>query len=387
MRSGDASWSLEAVARRDTADSAEAASHRGIVLIPWMVAGVQSQFEQMRHTIGDEGTRVIEIHPYRHGGVIERLPLPETLRATVRSTLTASHALPMREIRAVWTQVGLPVLPFALLRGGRRVPVFYAIDCTPLLLHGFGHHYRGVDDPTSVQGRLTAACLRLYFRNCAGLLPWSAWAARSMIEDYGASPEAVHVVAPGVDLEQWFPAQGQTAERPRLLFVGADFERKGGPLLLDVYRRHLRDVCELHMVTRYPLAREPGVHVHTRLKIGDPRLQELYQTSDALVLPTLADCFSMAALEAMACGLPVIISAVGGIPEIVIDGETGILIPAGRADSLLQALRTVLASAELRRRLGQAGRRRAERFFDARKQSETTLRIMSSTIAKASPRH
>jgi starch synthase len=199
-----------------------------------------------------------------------------------------------------------------------------------------------------------------------------------MIMDYGAAPEKVHVVAPGVDLDQWFPGSRKQSDKPQLLFVGADFDRKGGRLLLDVYRRHLRDECDLHVVTRYAIAQEPGVHVHTNMKVGDRRLRELYQECDALVLPTLADCFSMAALEAMACGLPVVISAVGGIPEIVIDGQTGMLIDPGSGDSLLQAIRAIIASPALRRQLGRAGRRRAEQLFNARIQSATTLGIMGA---------
>jgi glycosyltransferase involved in cell wall biosynthesis len=281
----------------------------------------------------------------------------------------------------VWTQVALPMLPFTVTRP--RVSVYYAIDCTPIQLHRFGGHYGGVDDPASPQGRLTAACLRLFFRRCTRLLPWSEWAAGSMAKDYRALPEKIRVVAPGIDLEQWFPVSGKGSGLPRLLFVGGDFERKGGPLLLDVYRRHLRDECELHLVTRHAIDPEPGVHVYADLKVGDSRLHELYQSCDVLVLPTLADCFSMAALEAMACGLPVIISAIGGIPEIVVDGETGMLIPPGNGDSLLQALRAVLSSSALRERLGAAGRRRVERFFDARTQTARTLSIMAPAGTQA----
>jgi glycosyltransferase involved in cell wall biosynthesis len=353
----------------------------GLLLVPWMVAGVQTQFDQMRGSPGLDGATVIEVHPYRQGALLERLPLPASLRGTIRSTMSAAPALPMRTVGAVWTQVALPMLPFALMRG-KRVPVFYAIDCTPMLLHAFGAHYRGVDDPSSLQGRLTAACLRLFFRRCAGLLPWSEWAARSMVRDYGALPEKVHVVPPGIDFDQWFPLPRDPAARPRLLFVGGDFERKGGHLLLDVYRRHLRDECELHLVTRAPIASEPGVHVHAGLNVGDPRLRKLYQSSDVLVIPTFADCFSMAALEAMACGLPVVISAVGGIPEIVVDGETGILIAPGRGDALLDALRTILASPSSARRMGGAGRQRVERHFGARQQSAETLGIMAAAGAR-----
>jgi glycosyltransferase involved in cell wall biosynthesis len=191
----------------------------------------------------------------------------------------------------------------------------------------------------------------------------------------------VHVVPPGIDLEQWKPVERGLDRRPRLLFVGADFERKGGPLLLDVYRRYLRDETDLHLVTRAVLPSEPGVFVHNDLGVGDPRLRELYQTSDMLVLPTMADCFSIAALEAMACGLPVVISRTGGIPEIVIDGETGMLVAPGKADSLLRALRVMLTSPDVRRRMGEDGRRRVERHFDARVQAATTVGIMSEAAS------
>lgn len=348
----------------------------GILLVPWMVAGVRSQYEQMRRVPGLKLARTVEVHPYRKGALLESLPLPATLRGTIRSTMAAASAIPKRRVRGVWTQVALPMLPFALARSRRRTPVFYAIDCTPLQLHRFGRHYAGVDDPSTPQGWLTAASLRLFFRRCAGLLPWSAWAARSMVEDYGVPPHKVHVVAPGIDLKQWVSGPGNDSGRPRILFVGGDFERKGGPLLLDVYRRHFRDECDLHLVTRAAIAAEPGVHVHNDLGLDDPRLREMYRACDVLVIPTLADCFSMAALEAMACGLPVVISAVGGIPEIVVDGETGMLITPGRGDSLLGALRAVLASPTAARRLGSAGRRRAEQRFDARRQAARTVELM-----------
>ena len=75
--------------------------------------------------------------------------------------------------------------------------------------------------------------------------------------------------------------------------------------------------------------------------------------------------------EAMACGRPVVASATGGLPEVVIDGETGLLVPAGDVDALRDALRALLSDPVLRRRLGEAARRRA-RLFTA---SAITTRI------------
>ncbi|TMD52505.1 MAG: glycosyltransferase family 4 protein [Chloroflexi bacterium] len=354
-----------------------------LLLVPWLVAGVQTQYEHLRTLPAVRSARVIETVPYRAGGAIERLPLPSTIRGTLRSTLTVSPALLARRPAAVWTQVALPMLPFALTRGALgQVPIFYAIDCTPALLHGFGGLYSGVADPTSRKGRAAASLLRTFLRLCAGLLPWSAWAARSMIQDYGARPDRVEVIPPGIDLSRWSPRPRPASAPARLLFIGGDFERKGGPLLLDLFRRRLRGECELVMVTRAPIEPEAGIEVHRDLNPGEPRLRDLYRSCDALVIPTLADCFSMAALEAMACGLPVVISAVGGIPEIVRDGQTGFLVTPGDGVQLYKAIRRLLDDRALALAMGAAGRRRAEDCYDAGRQATKTLSIIERTLVE-----
>lgn len=374
---------LSAELSRGIVDAGLRVHSRPLLLVPWMVAGVQTQYEHLRRLPSLKTARVIETHPYREGGWVERLPLPSTVRGTIRSSLTVTPALLGPRVAAVWTQVALPMLPFALSRAAvGKIPIFYAIDCTPMLLHRFGAHYSGVADPDSSKGRIAAACMRLFFSRCAGLLPWSRWAGRSMIDDYGAAPERVHVVPPGIDLDQWKPASRGARPLPRLLFVGGDFDRKGGPLLLDVFRKHLRGACELVLITRVQVDSEAGVEVHHDLTPGDPRLLELYRSCDALVLPTQADCFSMAALEAMACGLPVVISAVGGIPEIVVDGETGLLVPPGDGRALLEAIRAFLDAPAMMTEMGVAGRRRAEAQYDAEVQTALTIFTMAASLSK-----
>jgi glycosyltransferase involved in cell wall biosynthesis len=85
--------------------------------------------------------------------------------------------------------------------------------------------------------------------------------------------------------------------------------------------------------------------------------------TDLLVLPSAAEACPMALLQAMACGLPVVATRVGGVPEIVRDGVDGLLVDAGSEDQLVTALTALAADARLRRRLGASGRARvAERF-------------------------
>jgi len=353
---------------------------RDLLLVPWIVAGVQTQYHHLSACLPpDARVRVVETVPYVEGGCIERLPLPPSIRGTLRSTLTLTRTLRGGRVGAVWSQVALPLLPFTLTPGAlRRIPIFYAIDCTPTLLWRFGGHYAQITDPDSPKGRLTAACLRLFFGRCAGLLPWSEWAARSMIGDFGADPRKVHVLPPGIDVRRWTPGRPRSGGGPvRLLFVGGDFERKGGRVLLDLFRTHLRHSCELHIVSRTNLPDEPGVRLHRGLRPDDNELLELYRGSDVLVLPTQADCFSMAALEAMACAVPVVISDVGGIREIVVDGGTGALVQPGDCRALLQAVHALVADAHLRRCWGRSGRNRVLADFNATVQAARTVEIVS----------
>src|SRR5579885_2077644 len=160
---------------------------------------------------------------------------------------------------------------------------------------------------------------------------------------------------------------------PRILFVGGDFARKGGMLLLDWFTTHGRGRCELHLVTRQPPPlREtlPGLHLHTNLEANDPELMQLYRESHIFVLPTLADCFGVASIEAMATGLPVITTHVGGVPDIVEDGHQGFLIAPQDGTALAAALDRLLENAALLQAMVERARARVLERFDARKNGE-----------------
>jgi N-acetyl-alpha-D-glucosaminyl L-malate synthase BshA len=95
-----------------------------------------------------------------------------------------------------------------------------------------------------------------------------------------------------------------------------------------------------------------------------PLIEEVLVGADLFLLPSESESFGLSALEAMACHVPVIATAVGGLPEVVADGETGYLFPVGDVDSMAEAAIRLLSDDELRARFGRAGRRRAVEHFD-----------------------
>ena len=138
------------------------------------------------------------------------------------------------------------------------------------------------------------------------------------------------------------------------------------------------DRAELHIVTRDEVPATRGVVVHRGLRNGSEDLRRLYAESDAFVLPTIADCFSIASIEAMAAGLPVAVSNVGGVADIVVDGQTGFLLPPGDDRALGNALTSLVDDEELRRGMGAAARERAVERFDARDSATRLLAIAAS---------
>ena len=93
-------------------------------------------------------------------------------------------------------------------------------------------------------------------------------------------------------------------------------------------------------------------------------LVKVYQSADIFVNPVIwEEPFGLVNIEAMATGLPVISSKVGGITEIVVEGETGLLIPPNNIQALVEAIERLLDDEKLRVKMGKEGRRRVERFF------------------------
>lgn len=237
--------------------------------------------------------------------------------------------------------------------------------------------------------RYKYALNRRAFEHAVALVTWCHWAKDSLIHDYGIAEEKITVIAPGVDLAQWpghwarERARDAETRKPHLLFVGGDFERKGGEVLLECFHRYLQDTCELSIVTQSPVAPERNLHIYHNVAPNSDTLLRLYAQADIFVFPTLADCAPLAVPEAMAAALPVVSTRIGAIPEMVRDGEQGLLVERGGADELYTALKQLMDSPELRMRMGNRGRETVLEEYDAGHNAQRLLDLLKDVTNRA----
>jgi len=211
------------------------------------------------------------------------------------------------------------------------------------------------------------------YRGAAGVLTMSEFLRRSFIDDFGLPPERVHTVgaAPNLDVAQIpEPRSAPRTGVPTVLFVGKQFERKGGAILLEAFRQVRTRLPEARLVLIGPPTAppsEPGVEWLGNLNKNNPaeraRLLQSYLDADVFCLPSLFEPFGIVILEAMLFGLPCVGTAAWAIPEMIVAGETGYTFPRGDANALADRLTELLTNRELGYRMGIAGRKRALEWY------------------------
>ncbi|MGV9236614.1 glycogen synthase [Streptomyces nigra] len=254
----------------------------------------------------------------------------------------------------------------------------------------------------------------------------SSWAERTAVESADAviavsgamredilgcypalDPDRVHVVHNGIDTALYRPDPrtdalarfGLDADRPYVLFVGRITRQKGVPQLLRAVR-HIDPAVQVVLCAGAPdtpeIDREfrdlyeelsrvrAGVHWIPQM-LPRPEVIQLLTHATVFVCPSVYEPLGIVNLEAMACGTPVVASRVGGIPEVVEDGVTGLLVPLDDdfESGLARALDAVAGDPETARRMGEAGRERAVGEFGWDAVARRTVRLYGEILKQA----
>lgn len=206
--------------------------------------------------------------------------------------------------------------------------------------------------------------------------------------------EQITAIHDGVDTRVFRPLG--LPKRPRsVLFVGnSDDRNKGARYLLEATKILADRGVDFHLTFKDRLDADMAPRMIADLGIGDrvtflgrlpvEELARLYNESELLVSPSLYEGFGLPAAEAMACGTPVVATTAGAFPEVIADGETGVLVPPADARALADAIERMLGDPSRRAAMGEAGTRRIERHFSWAVCASRTADLYAEVLAARS---
>jgi alpha-maltose-1-phosphate synthase len=216
-------------------------------------------------------------------------------------------------------------------------------------------------------------------------------------------PAKIHVIYNGIDAEQYSPDSatdvieryGVDTGRPSVVFVGRITRQKGVPVLLRA-AAHLDPEVQLVLCAGAPDTPELGEEVAGLVEelrktrsgviwlsgmLSKREVIQLLSHSTLFACPSVYEPLGIVNLEAMACGTAVVASSVGGIPEVVADGKTGLLVPPNDPEALAESINTLTRDPERARAMGTAGRERASTLFDWGRIAEQTADLYQKVAA------
>jgi starch synthase len=206
-----------------------------------------------------------------------------------------------------------------------------------------------------------------------------------LLSQYDVPPDRVHVIHNGVEIR----TKRQNPVKDKfILYVGRQTAHKGIPYLFRAFEKFARNHSEFRLVivgerleggvdpSLVKLSESLGLSklVDFKGRLTDREVWRMMSEATCLVLPSLAESFGLAILEAMAGGTPVIATNVGGIPDLVKDHRNGLLVPPADPDTLAESIQSVVSNPRMARKLADEGRRTAMRFTWER-MAEKTLKV------------
>jgi glycosyltransferase involved in cell wall biosynthesis len=341
----------------------------------------------------DQGVHVQSFSPGNWHWYVSRLPL-----------LGSAWALAIRELEYARGAAGV-------LRQSHRRDRFDLIEITetggygldrldprlPIItrLHGeqytFHRHTPGL--PLSAGIRLGRRVQRLAIRSARLLISPSAAHALEVANELGLDPSRIKVVPNCIEPKQVDNLYQSTAN-PSILFVGRLERCKGVLELLQAVAQVVAKVPQATLLLAgayHPSLpkslledriRDLGLNAHVRFlgHLESSALADVYRQAALCVLPSYYETFGVAALEAMAFGVPAIGTSGGALSEVIDEGVTGRLVPPGDPPALGRAILALLEDQPLRTRMGQAARQRAESYFNVERILDLNLAIYRSVM-------
>ncbi len=218
------------------------------------------------------------------------------------------------------------------------------------------------------------------------ILTVSSNSYNDIVKDHGVDPERLHIVHVGVDPKQFRPLTDVDVVPGRLMTTAsADVAMKGLAFLLEALAKLRAEDDTIHLVVigkpKYDskatqLIKELDLSRSIEFVTGvsDQRIVELYNQAQLAVVPSLYEGFSLPAVEAMSCGVPLIATTGGALPEVVgDDGVTALQVPPGDSEALSAKIKWALAEKDLRSTIGAAGRERVIQNFSWTITAERTV--------------
>jgi glycosyltransferase involved in cell wall biosynthesis len=199
------------------------------------------------------------------------------------------------------------------------------------------------------------------FNNCKAIFVSCHWVKDSIVQDYSVTPQKVHVVGEGASVSSKSNSVYCKRLRHNIIFIGRDWHRKGGPLLLDAFfkiKKEIRDAT-LTIVGCTPRVIDSSIKVLGPLdKTNEEEnriFQEALSNASVLCVPSIFEPFGIVFLEAQLYKIPVVTFWGQGRMDAIIDGETGILVKDRNSDALSESLLELLTNPQKADRMGNAG--------------------------------
>lgn len=269
----------------------------------------------------------------------------------------------------------------------RRIPVVYT-----------KHNLVRIPDEKGIVPPRAGGARRLFNRISADLLSCRVIAVSKGVErelaESGLRPAMIDTIPNGIDLTPYVPRQKRNTGEDRRGFLIGTVARLHRQKALDVMLEAFKLVLASEPTARFVIGGSGPLEDEVRAKIAELRLEAYVRMAgfvtdvpgflralDIYALSSDYEGLPLAVLEAMAAGLPIASTAVGGVPEAVVDGQNGILVPPRQPKALAHAIVRLLVDPDMAEKMGRESRRRAEELFDAKVMADKTAQVYRKVLA------